>query len=140
VHSVLGMVSGAGCAQRPACVFFQCGCMRATQWCPLWDGAVRGAALGPWTWGCGGGWVRAQCVGHGVKCRLRAAPRLCVFPVLLHAGYLVVCMVGWCGEWGCARTVDMVVREVGVMGRCVHSVWGMVRGAGCTQRPAHIVF
>ena len=59
---------------------------------------MRGAALGPWTWVCGGWgmvggtrWVRAQCVEHGV--RLRAAPRMREFPVLLHA-------TQWCTRWG----------------------------------------
>jgi hypothetical protein len=57
--------------------------VRVVGWCGEWSCAgtvhmgVRGVGRG--------GWVRAQCVGHGVKCRLRAAPRMRVFPVLLHA-------------------------------------------------------
>jgi hypothetical protein len=62
--------------------------------------------------GMAGGWVRAQCVGHGVKCRLLAAPRVRVFSVLLYAGYSAVCAVGWCGECGCVGTVGMGVRGV----------------------------
>ncbi len=89
VHSESGMVGGVGCTQRPACVVFQCGCMRATRRYASWDGAVSSTALGPCTWVCGGvghgGWVPAQCVGHGESCGLRAAPRMREFPVLLHA-------------------------------------------------------
>jgi hypothetical protein len=70
---------------------FSFDCMWATQRCAGWCGE----------WSCAGavdmgvlGWVRAQCVycvGHGVRCRLRTAPRLREFPVRVHAGYSVVC-------------------------------------------------
>jgi hypothetical protein len=58
----------------------------------------------------------------------------------VHAGYSAVCAVGLCGEWRCAWAVHMGVQVWGVVGRWVHSVLGMVRGAGCMQRPAYIVF
>jgi hypothetical protein len=85
----------------------------AVGWCGEWSCAGT-VDMGV----CGGvgrdGRVRAQCVGHGERCRLRAAgrtaPRLRGFPVLLYAGYSVVSAVGWCGAWGCVGTVDMGVR------------------------------
>jgi hypothetical protein len=134
LHCVLGMVRGADCALRPTCVVFQCICMRATQRYPRRDGAVSGAPAN----GCAGvgrgGRVRAQCVGHGVSCRLHAAPCSHRFPVLLHAGYSAVCAAGWCGKWGGARALNMDVREVGWGGRVhVHCVG---RGERCRLRAA----
>jgi hypothetical protein len=59
-------------------------------WCGAW-GCVVAVDMGVREVGRGG-WVRAQCVGHGVRCRLRAAPRMREFPVLLHA-------TQWCTRW-----------------------------------------
>jgi hypothetical protein len=57
-----------------------------------------------------------------------------IFPVLLHAGYSSVRVVGWCGEWSCAGTVHMGVRGVGsggqVCAQCAgHGVRGWLRAA-----------
>jgi hypothetical protein len=62
------------------------------------------------------------------------------FPVLLRVGYSVVCAAGWCGKLSCAGAVHMVVRGWGVVGGCVHSVLGMVRGSGLAQRSNYVVF
>ncbi len=51
----------------------------------------------------------AQCVGRFGRGRLRAAPRMRVFPVLLRAGYSAVCVVGLCGKCDGVGTVDMGV-------------------------------
>jgi hypothetical protein len=40
-----------------------------------------------------GGQVRAQCVGHGERVRLRAAPLVRGFPVHTRAGYSAMCAV-----------------------------------------------
>ncbi len=74
---------------------------------------------------CAGGCtVRAQCMGRGVRCRLRTLLR--VFLVRLHAGYSAVCAAGWCGAWGCAGAVDMGVRGSDVICGWVYSVSGVV--------------
>jgi hypothetical protein len=96
----------------------------AAGWCGVW-GCARTVDIGVRGWRPGGQ-VCAQCVGHGERCRLRAAPHLREFSVLLRVGYSAMCAVGLCGIWGCVGTVDMGVRGWGVEGVCVHSVLGMV--------------
>ncbi len=46
--------------------------------------------------------------------------------MIMRVGYSAVCLVGWCGAWGCVGAVDMGVRGWGVVGGCVHSVSGVV--------------
>jgi hypothetical protein len=72
------------------------------------------------------GWFGALCVGRGVRCRLYPAPHLRGYLLHVHVDYSAVCAVGWRGEWSCVGAVDMGVRGWGVMGGCVHSVWGVV--------------
>ncbi len=143
VHSVF--VHGERCRLRaaprvrdfPVLMRVEYSAVCAVGWCGMWS-CVGTVHMGVQGRGVVGGWVHSvfTVFVHGVRCRLRIAPLLREFPVLLHAGYSAVCAVGWCGKFDGVRTVDMGVRGSGVMGGWARSVLGMVRGAGCAQRPA----
>ena len=116
--------------QRPAYIVSYCVCMQATQRYAWWDGLVRGAVLGLWTWVCGGGaWWAGGCTVYGAWCEVQAAhsaPLACVSSAvacwLLSSvrGGLVRCVeLCWGRGHGCAG----VGRDGQVL---VDIVWGMV--------------
>ncbi len=104
----------------PACYSAMC----AVGCCGVWgcvgtvDMGVRGVGRG--------GQVRAQCVGRGERCRLRAAPHLRGFPVYMHAGYSAVCAAGFAVRGAALEPRTWVCGGWGVEGWGVHNVSGMV--------------